>query len=283
MKKLPLLTCLLLTCAFLGCQKEDKPAPGVRYAKYTTGEVTINTAMSGTGRPAIVFIPGLLEYGAGAAGVGQKAWPSIHEDLAGLSTLFTYDPAGTGGSPGRNDAFDYNDRILHLRETLRKADVPPPYVLVGHSIGGWIARLYAHRFPDEVRGLVLVDATSEYQDEVHGQRLFGSDRETIATVAALARQHFKGYDQAIGALKGAPYLGNLPLAVIASDQTPCAELPGLSDAGCRTWNAIHDSLQTVQKGLSGQLRLFSKPAGSNHHVFRQQPAAVREGIQSVLQ
>jgi pimeloyl-ACP methyl ester carboxylesterase len=48
-----------------------------------------------------------------------------------------------------------------LHALLRAADLPPPYVLVGHSTGGLIVRLYASTFPDEVVGMVLVDAISE--------------------------------------------------------------------------------------------------------------------------
>jgi len=48
-----------------------------------------------------------------------------------------------------------------LRELLRTADVPAPYLLVGHSLGGLYARHYAQRFPDEVSGLLLLDPAHE--------------------------------------------------------------------------------------------------------------------------
>jgi pimeloyl-ACP methyl ester carboxylesterase len=62
-----------------------------------------------------------------------------------------------------------------LRELLGAADVPGPYVLVGHSLGGLYARHFAKRFPDDVAGLVLLDPTHEdvaaYLPEQAAQRL----------------------------------------------------------------------------------------------------------------
>jgi len=50
-----------------------------------------------------------------------------------------------------------------LHTLLSRANVSPPYVLVGHSLGGVYVRYYAHRYPGEVAGMVLVDPGSEWQ------------------------------------------------------------------------------------------------------------------------
>jgi pimeloyl-ACP methyl ester carboxylesterase len=55
----------------------------------------------------------------------------------------------------------FDQDIYELHTLLQKAGVKPPYILVGHSLGGIIARLFEKKYPDEVKGLVLVDATSE--------------------------------------------------------------------------------------------------------------------------
>ena len=56
--------------------------------------------------------------------------------------------------------------MAELHALLQAAEIPGPYVLAGHSLGGLFARLYASTYPDEVVGLVLVDAYSERLESV---------------------------------------------------------------------------------------------------------------------
>jgi pimeloyl-ACP methyl ester carboxylesterase len=61
--------------------------------------------------------------------------------------------------------------VADLRSLLQAADVEPPYVLVGHSMGGMVVRPYAHLHAEEVRGLVLVDSSHQDQFERIGPLL----------------------------------------------------------------------------------------------------------------
>jgi pimeloyl-ACP methyl ester carboxylesterase len=86
------------------------------------------------------------------------SWFAIQPRIASFAKVVSYDRAGFGWSepspsPRRVDHF-----ASELRRLLRAAEIAPPYVLVGHSYGGWIARVYAARHPEEVAGMVLVDA-----------------------------------------------------------------------------------------------------------------------------
>src|SRR5699024_5529777 len=56
--------------------------------------------------------------------------------------------------------------VTELHALLQAAEIPGPYILAGHSLGGFCARLYAATYPDEVVGLVLVDAYSEHLEDV---------------------------------------------------------------------------------------------------------------------
>jgi pimeloyl-ACP methyl ester carboxylesterase len=111
---------------------------------------------SGSGAPTVVFL-------AGGGGVGLHYW-NVQVKAAELTTSVVYDRTGTGWSDRVAVPLSSAEVTDELRELLRAADTPAPYVLVGHSLGGLFARHYATRFPDEVAGLVLMETDHEDYD-----------------------------------------------------------------------------------------------------------------------
>ena len=108
---------------------------------------------SGRGGPAVVLLAG-----GGALGLDYL---TVHDGVARRTTSVLYDRAGSGWSDPAELPRSAADVITELRELLSAADVPAPYLLVGHSLGGAYARHYAQRFPDEVAGLILIDPLHE--------------------------------------------------------------------------------------------------------------------------
>jgi pimeloyl-ACP methyl ester carboxylesterase len=105
----------------------------------------------GTGSPTVVIDAGWGDWAA--------TWSSrVQPDAAASTRVCTYDRAGYGFSeagPLPRTA----DRIAReLHTLLERADVPGPYVIVGHSLGGAHARVFAHEYPAEVAGVVLIDS-----------------------------------------------------------------------------------------------------------------------------
>lgn len=91
-------------------------------------------------------------------------WASVQPEVAKFTRVCTYDRAGLGWSERSPKPRTASNIVEELHTLLTNAGVEPPYVLVGHSIGGMYVRLYAHEHPDQIAGIVLVDSAHEQQD-----------------------------------------------------------------------------------------------------------------------
>jgi thioesterase domain-containing protein len=128
---------------------------------------------TGTGSPTVVLEPGL---GEPASAMGR--W--IAPDVERTTRICVYDQAGHGRSdpaPGnRADAA----RDLHV--LLKRGHVPGPYIVAGHSLGGMFALSYAHRYPAEVAGVVLLDSMHPTQSNA-----FAGTNPLLAVLPTVAR------------------------------------------------------------------------------------------------
>ena len=141
---------------------------------------------SGNGRPAVVFLPG--------AGLVGLDYLNIHDRVCRFTTSVLYDRGGTGWSDPVDLPRTAALVATELHELLRVADVRSPYVLVAHSIGGAYARRYAQLFPDELAGLVYLDAFHEDWDAYLPERLhLRSLGEPGTLQLRLTRQLARGY------------------------------------------------------------------------------------------
>ena len=103
----------------------------------------------GDGSPAVV-----LESGISATSVN---WRRVQTAIAEFTRVLSYDRAGLGWSDPARTPRTATQIAQELDAMLKSAQIPPPYVLVGHSFGGVVVRLYAMQHPDNVAGVVLVD------------------------------------------------------------------------------------------------------------------------------
>jgi len=198
--------------------------------------------------------------------------------------------------------------VAELHTLLTNAGIPGPSILVGHSIGGKYARLYASRYPQDVAGLVLVDGRHEDVDAAMTPAMRADDRSTVqlqqriywslgrlgvmrlmppslagidadtrtrlAVIASDPKRLSTQWDEytvwadADVVLHGAPPLGRLPLIVVSSGLM--AERDPILRAAMRT-----------QAGLSSNSRLVIATE-SGHGIQIDQPTFVIDAVQQVI-
>lgn len=120
------------------------------------------------------------------SGVGNNSldWQLVQPKIADFARVVSYDRAGYGWSDDGDDPRTPEKIVQELRTLLHNADVPPPYIMVGHSFGGIYVRKYLEQYPDEVVGLILVD--SSHPDSIAEQDTEG-EIERLKGVARFKR------------------------------------------------------------------------------------------------
>src|SRR5215472_16767662 len=120
---------------------------------FDIGGRSLNLSCSGEGSPTVLF-----ESNGGAPGY---RWVRLQREVAKFARACWYDRAGLGWSdPGPFP--NHSDSIAHdLHDLLKAANIAPPYILVGHALGGFHVRVFRSFYPSEVAGLVLVDPMNE--------------------------------------------------------------------------------------------------------------------------
>jgi pimeloyl-ACP methyl ester carboxylesterase len=226
---------------------------------------------SGKGSPTVI-----LEVGLGDI---SSAWNNIQRSVARFARVCTYDRAGLGRSDPAPTPRTCHDMVLDLHTLLVNARVSPPYVLVGHSFGGMNVRLYASLYPQEIAGMVLVDAVHEERD---------LQFETVLTPELIQRNRvylqnpdrnsekvdkIKSADQ----LRAARQTFDFPIMVLTR---------GLPDEPDPVWPSA--DLQRVETGLQRKFLELSPRSSqhiaefSGHFINEDQPELIVEAIRQIV-
>lgn len=147
-----LLIITLLSLIFSVCQAKDKPYPG-KLVDIGTHRLYINC--KGQGTPSIIIDSGIGGF--------SLEWIKIQNKLADNVRICSYDRAGYGWSdpgplPRTTAQISYE-----LHRLLIEAKIPGPYILVGHSFGGYNIRYFANEYPELTAGLVFIDSSHPEQ------------------------------------------------------------------------------------------------------------------------
>lgn len=182
------LTCAVISWTVAGVAS-DAPAPFD--GKVDIGGRSLRIACQGTGMPTVI-----VETGMSASATNNPSWLAIARRVAPTTKICLYDRAGRGGSDAAPAGLRSSDDVvsdLHL--ALSKAAVAPPYLFAGHSAGGIYVLDFARLHPNEVAGIVLVDASHPDQTAAW-RRVFPQPAPGESEATTRARQVLVNMDHA---------------------------------------------------------------------------------------
>jgi pimeloyl-ACP methyl ester carboxylesterase len=150
------LASLCVACSFVSPalardRRGADPRPAGRMVDL--GGWRLHVQHAGRGGPAVV-----IEAGSGDFSFD---WTLVTGPVSRFTTVCTYDRAGYAWSDPGPGPRTFRQLTWELHTALRKAGVPAPYVLVGHSYGGFLVRAFAQYYPTEVVGVVLAESMHE--------------------------------------------------------------------------------------------------------------------------
>ncbi|PHV04223.1 alpha/beta hydrolase [Janthinobacterium sp. BJB412] len=215
-------------------------------------------------------VPVVFENGL-AAKLGQ--WEKVFRAVSQERSAFAYNRPGYGKSAAVASARDGEHIVEELRALLRSKGLNPPYILVGHSVGGLYLQLYARRHPDEVKALVLVDST-------HPQQYLGAG--AYEQWPTLVRTGFKLLSSSVemAEFKAATATGEQVLALPAPAGVRVMVLSAARPLGERS--AYADDANAKRKDI---VRLYPGAqlqwVDSGHDIPLERPEAVLAAIRAV--
>jgi len=198
--------------------------------------------------PTVVLIPGL--------GASHTYWTSVRTQLLPTTRVCWYDRPGLGYSSSRTGTKTVNagTHAKELNALLTAAGEQGPFVIVGHSYGGLLARAYGQLFAGNTAGMVLVDSSNSTQWQGYGK--YWGEASTLINMKRTQQVVF-----------GFPQLGRKPLIVIGA---------GMGNSA--NWQQSQASMALLSKNSVHVTARFQY-----HVIMAYNPSIVTEGISEVVQ
>ncbi len=267
---------------------------------------------TGSGGPAVVLDPGL--------GCNALGWQLVQPEIAKFTKVVSFDRPGHGWSDESPLERTSQNIVTELHTALHKANIPGPYILVGHSFGGLNARLFASLYPNEVLGVVLVDSAHEnmvekipmpqinhtlmmlasrlgiirlcthlptyrksvavFPEQVQSQLLSQQRTTKFMRTVLQESSHIKTSCNQLKATGG--HLGDKPLTIITAVKQISEKGSGMTREQI---DAVYIPFQALQKDLltksSRSKQVFAEE--SDHMITHNQPQIIVEAVKEMIE
>ena len=206
------------------------------------GGYSLHIDCQGTGSPTVIMEAGL--------GEPSLMWALVQPQIATSTRVCVYDRAGLGWSDKSPKPRTADIMVDELHTLLKNANIEGPYVMVGHSTGGMLVRLYAHSYPTDVVGMVLVDSQHEDQFarlspaiQQNLKAMFAQSNQTLPLYRILINSGISVLVPAVAALADNP---KLPSPARETFTALAISDPKFIEAQAAEQDAIFDSLAVVR-------------------------------------
>jgi pimeloyl-ACP methyl ester carboxylesterase len=239
------------------------------------GKHHLEVSVRGEGRHTVVFESGL--------GHDLAGWKNVADEVSKFAKTVSYSRAGYGQSEQSDLPRTLGQIASELDALLTAQNISPPYILVGHSAGGFYIRKYAELYPEKVAGFVFVDATPENilirLRELDEERAVKEE----AVISSMTPDRVKPEDiyfskiTQSGVYPSSAKLPDVPAAMITAMKQEYPQFLMHSAAGKEAWRDLQ--AQFVSQFTNYQHTVLS---ASGHNVHREQPEVVVAAVRYVM-
>ncbi len=233
----------------------------------------------GEGSPVVIFITG--------AGADLENFSEVQTEIAKSTRTLSYDRAGIGLSEELNTERTVDHFAIELHQILEKEKIEPPYLIVSHSLGGFIARWFVHEYPEQVTGMILIDPAYEgFMDTIRNTRSEEQRRKMkdmvdlgIVNKPRASRKELEYLKQDEELMRSAKLPDNLPITMLTSGRFSDLEREAGSTAeDIARWVKFHERLKLQAPQMK---HIVTQKSGT--FIHQEEPELVIAEIKSILE